>query len=133
MTRKSSATATKATVVAVGEEKSGSGEKANTLKDSTLLSTTGPLAKRLDKLVGHYPVMPDGRRKCAVHRWAANMEVKAHVYKCSFCNLHLCIDCFRTFHAKVDLVGFKDTLRGQMEANKEASAKKKTPPSKASK
>lgn len=108
-------------------------EKTSTLKDSTILASHGPLAKRLDRFVGHFPEMPDGRRKCALHRWAADIELKSHVYKCSHCKLHLCIPCFQTFHRVHDLVGRKSYLCEQFKAAKTAESKKKTPPSAASK
>ncbi|CAB9519576.1 unknown protein [Seminavis robusta] len=110
--------------------------KAHTLTDSTIASPSGPLAKRCDRFLRHFPVRSNNTRpKCAVHRWAADMEEKKDVYRCCVCEIHLCIDCFPVFHCKTNLLEHKQTLRDQLLAKKEdkkASKQQSKPSSKSS-
>jgi hypothetical protein len=105
-------------------------ERAPTLKDNILLNTTGPLSQRLNNFIDHWPTeLEDRGARCAVHRWCADIEVKAHVFKCSHCRINLCIDCFRVFHSKTDLVGYKEELKRKFVAQQQAKLNMKTAPS----
>lgn len=105
-------------------------DRAPTLKDNILAMKDGPLARRLVKALGHYPErLHDRGARCAVHRWCAGIEVKADVYKCSHCRVNLCVDCFRIFHCKIDLVGHKEDLKKQFLEAKQKAANVKAAPS----
>ena len=87
--------------------------KAAPLKDTTITSPNGPYCRRLDKFVDHFPEIREGvnRPKCALHRWAADMEEKKNVYACTHCRINLCVPCFKVFHTEMDLIAAKTKLR----------------------
>jgi hypothetical protein len=104
-------------------------ERAPTLKDNLLQLKSGPLSERLSRAVGHFPTrLLERGARCAVHRWAAAIEVKADVYKCSHCRINLCVDCFELFHCKIDLVAHKQNLRDKMTKDKQPAANAKSAP-----
>jgi len=104
----------------------GSGTKrAPKLTDITIQST---YAKRLNMFVeeGHFPEEKPGQRlKCALHKWAANVEKRGNVYSCSCCHVSLCVQCFKIFHKDDSLVRNKDKYKQQFEQEQAAL---KTPP-----
>jgi hypothetical protein len=108
---------------------STTGKKAAAIKDSSLLAITGPFARRLDPLVGHWCVEVKGRPKCALHRWAAGLEQTSNVYSCSFCCVTLCVECFRIFHTEKNeqLIEKKQWYKDHFVAKR--AAKKLTTPS----
>lgn len=111
-------------------ESAGSGkQRAPKLTDLTIQST---YAKRLNMFVeeGHFPVEKPGQRmKCALHKWAANIEKRVNVYSCSCCKVALCVPCFKIFHQDGCLVQHKQKYKQQFEQEQLAL---KTPPTKKS-
>jgi len=95
----------------------------------TDVSIQGKYSKRLDAFVteGHFPVhKPEQRPKCALHKWAADVEERKHVYSCSHCKISLCVSCFPIFHKDHDLVNNKEKYKQDF---KRQQAKLKSPPS----
>jgi Transposase IS4 len=106
-------------------------KRGSALTDKTLLAVNGPFSRRLEPLLGHFCEEKDGRPKCALHRWAADIEQTVNVYSCSYCGISLCVECFKLFHTVPtnELIGKKNELKGSMIAKKAArkldSSKKK--------
>jgi len=99
--------------------------RAPKLTDTSIEATYG---KRLDAFVqeGHFPVhKPEQRPKCALHKWAAGIEERRHVYSCSSCTISLCVACFPIFHKDHDLVNNKGKYEKQF---KQQQARLKSPP-----
>jgi hypothetical protein len=65
--------------------------------------------------------------KCALHRWADDLEEKTHVDMCSECKVHLCICYFKVFHEEVNLKSKRFELSCQfLEQKKEGRPNKRT-------
>ena len=99
--------------------------QAPKLTDASIEAT---YCKRLDAFFeeGHFPVhKPEQRPKCALHKWAAEIEEWKHVYSCSSCKISLCVACFPIFHKDHDLVNNKKKYENQF---KQQQAKLKSPP-----
>ena len=78
--------------------------------DSTL-APNGLLKCRFDTSLSHLPLRKKGDRpKCALHRWAGTRK-QGEILYCESCNVHLCIDCYTTFHTHFDLVAVKTQLQ----------------------
>jgi Transposase IS4 len=112
----------KMTTRAAAVEEATKKERAPTLKDASLLDTQGPLGKRLNPILGHFPEQIERGARCAVHRWSADIEVKSHVYCCSVCKINLCIQCFKVFHTAHDLVEMKDYLKSKFLSEKDSKS-----------
>ena len=74
--------------------------KSKVVTDASLHPPSGSLCCRLVLNAGHWPNHKIGhkRAKCALHHWAAQLEQRRHVYRCNVYKVHLCIECFQTFH-----------------------------------
>ena len=93
--------------------------KSSHLNDQSIDNASGPFAKRLDRFVDHFPVMPTERRPyCALHRCVGKLDERKHVYKCSHCKINLCIDCHQIFHTQVNVKEKKEHLRMMMASKK---------------
>ena len=100
-------------VRAVNEVNVAKQHRGQRISDSTLHPYTGALACRLYQHLPHFPVTPNTKRppKCALHRWATGGEAyRAQVFGCDQCEVCLCLDCFKVFHTKTDIVGIKGDL-----------------------
>ena len=65
---------------------------------------------RFDTTLSHSQSQKKGKRpKCALHAWAGTKKRREIKY-CEMCNVHLCIDCFPTFHTNFDLVAVEKQL-----------------------
>jgi hypothetical protein len=106
--------------------------RAPTLNDASLADQGGSFGQRLNRMVGHYCEAIERGARCALHRWCSGIEVKSHVYSCSQCKVHLCIECFQVFHTVYDLVGQKASLGNQYK-DKKAQQDGKSDSAKASK
>jgi Transposase IS4 len=97
-------------------------KRGSAFTDKSLLSVNGPFSRRLEPLLGHYCVQKEGRPKCALHRWAADLEQTSNVYACSYCGISLCVECFHLFHtlSSSELMEKKNELKGSMIAKKAA-------------
>ena len=94
------------------------------LTDKVLLPE-GSMRVRLNHFDGfHCPEIPQSTKdhtkstaKCALHRWISDRkwQYTDGVYRCSICQVHLCIPCFKLFHEKRDLVEKKAILKAEME------------------
>lgn len=89
--------------------------KAHHLNDQSIDNPAGPFARRLDRFCDHYPTMPgEERPKCALHRYVGKIEERKQVYKCGFCKINLCIDCFKMFHTRPHMKENKEKLAMMM-------------------
>ena len=74
------------------------------------LGPNGVLQCRFDTTVSHSHSKKKGDKPtCALHKWAGRSKRSDIVY-CESCNVHLCNDCFTTFHTNPDLVTVKNQL-----------------------
>ena len=88
--------------------------KATAFNEKTL-HPTGKLSCRLNTSVQHFPECSPTtrRRQCQLHRWARGREGKEErgsILTCSICRVHLCISCYKLFHAEANIVGKKDEI-----------------------
>jgi hypothetical protein len=97
-------------------------KKAAAIKDSALLAVNGPFCRRLDPTVGHWVTEIKNRPKCALHRWASQLEQTSNVFSCSFCCVALCVYCFKVFHTEKseDLIKDKQKYADHFKALKAA-------------
>jgi hypothetical protein len=96
------------------------------VKNSSLHPDKGALHDRLNHCsIFHCPeprMMKNAR--CALHRhFNRNWQIFEGVVCCSHCRVHLCIPCFKLFHAERDLVEKKEILMETMKENLESKAK----------
>ena len=95
---------------------SSSSSKTKQIKDKTLDPIRGELNCRLQTSVQHFPVRQTTKTaaKCQLHRWARRgtngKEVRKGVFSCSYCQVHLCIDCFKLFHIEANLIQKKEEI-----------------------
>jgi len=89
--------------------------KSNHLTDASVDSTTGPFGKRLDRFVGHWPLKPDKRQYCALHRYCIKLDVRKDVVTCSCCQINLCLYCFKLFHTLKNLAKRKADIAKMMD------------------
>ena len=70
------------------------------LTNKTLCPCTGSLRNRLSIYCGaHMPKhLQNNQMRCALHMWGNKMQVQSSILRCETCNVHLCMDCFTTFH-----------------------------------
>lgn len=110
------------THMASQNESSTTSKRASAIKDSSLMSLTGPFCRRLDPTVGHWMEDVGKRPKCALHRWASGLEHTQGVYSCSFCGITLCVYCFKVFHTynNEKLMENKQWLKDQFVSKKAA-------------
>ena len=102
-------------------------KRAKKLTDYSLDPNEGALKCRLDHTVSHWPLPPCGKKvKCALHFWAAGIEDRAQIVKCSLCEVHLCVSCFQIFHVTHSLLDAKDNLFGEF-IDKKMEALPRTP------
>jgi len=97
--------------------------KNNHLTDASVDSANGPFGKRLDRFVGHWPLKPDKRQYCALHRYCIKLDVRKDVVACSYCNINLCLDCFKLFHTLENLAERKAEIAKKMEELNEKPTK----------
>jgi hypothetical protein len=103
-------------------------KKARKVTDKSLDPCDGEHRTRLIHNQPHWLVEPVvNRPRCALHRWAADLEEKVNVFLCAKCQVHLCVHCFKTFHTQRNLVDKKDEI-----CNALLDKKKKRIPSKQS-
>ena len=95
-------------------------EKRATAFTDDSLSPNGQLKIRLNVAADHYPIPPSSTRaRCALHRWVDNESLK-QVMKCTTCNVHLCIQCYKLYHTVPDLISIKQHLKKKYDTNKDA-------------
>jgi Transposase IS4/SAP domain len=98
----------------------GKDDKAIRASDNTL-QPNGKLQCRLRRDFDHWPSPPhNNKQRCCLHRWAADIELKAQVVHCSVCNVHLCISCFKAFHTVPNIVDKKEALKELFETEKKS-------------
>jgi hypothetical protein len=91
--------------------------QCNSVKDSYLDPDKGALRDRLNHCAFfHCPVEPARKvAKCALHRWFnRDWQCFKNVVVCSHCQVHLCISCFKLFHAERDIIGKRQELLAEM-------------------
>jgi len=93
-------------------------KRKTAMKDATINSKFGI---RLSNDVQHFCVPADTPKlsRCQLHTWATNGEARKRsgVVRCESCDVHLCIDCFKIFHATKDLLNEKSEIRKKMLEN----------------
>ena len=95
-------------------------EKRATAFTDDSLHPNGQLRIRLNVAADHYPIPPSSMRaRCALHRWVDNESLK-QVMKCTTCNVHLCIQCYKLYHTVPDLLSIKQHLKKKYDTNKDA-------------
>ena len=95
-------------------------EKRATAFTDDSLSPNGQLKIRLNVAADHYPIPPSSTRaRCALHRWVDNESLK-QAMKCTTCNVHLCIQCYKLYHTVPDLISIKQHLKKKYDTNKDA-------------
>ena len=74
--------------------------RSTRLTNKTLCPCTGSLRNRLSIYHGaHMPKRPQNNQmRCALHMWGNKTRVRSTILHCETCNIHLCVDCFTTFH-----------------------------------
>ena len=78
--------------------------KSVAFTDKSLDSYSGALRCRLDKHYAHLPVRGDKKvNTCQLCYWKNRSRVRVQVVKCSYCQIHICIDCFKPFHEVANL------------------------------
>ena len=78
--------------------------KSVAFTDKSLDSYSGALRCRVDKHYAHLPVRGDKKvNTCQLCYWKNRSRVRAQVVKCSYCQIHICIDCFKPFHEVANL------------------------------
>jgi len=97
--------------------------KSNHLTDASVDSTTGPFGKRLDRFVGHWPLKPDKRQHCALHCYCVKADIRKDVVTCSYCQINLCLDCFKLFHTLENLAKRKADIAKMMDEMSEKPTK----------
>ena len=100
------------------------GSKRAPTVDDTSLHENGKLKRRLDRLLGHFPLRATGQPYCSIHNWLGYRTEKQTMY-CPDCNIHLCVDCYSPFHQCVDLVGAKSYLESLFKTNAKPAARKR--------
>lgn len=108
--RRSTASASDMTAIATLAEPIIKKRKAG-FSDSTINTK---FRNRLSNDVPHWPVPTTTvtQSRCQLHTWATNAKIrkKSGVVRCESCDVHLCIDCFKIFHATKDLVKEKPEI-----------------------
>jgi hypothetical protein len=74
------------------------------------LHPDGALNKRLQRDLFHWPKQAKQNQRCTLHRWASNVELKDKVLRCTDCEVHLCVNCYKVFHMVPNLVDKKDDM-----------------------
>jgi Transposase IS4/SAP domain len=74
------------------------------------LQPNGNLKMRLRRDLNHWPSQAKPNQRCALHRWAADIELKYDVLRCSDCMIHLCVNCYKAFHLVTNIIDKKDDL-----------------------
>jgi Transposase IS4/SAP domain len=93
--------------------------KAHRACDNSL-QPDGKLRCRLRRDLHHWPApAKNHKQRCCLHRWAAEIEVKAQVIYCHDCNVHLCVSCFKAFHTVPNIVEKKEALKELFDIEKE--------------
>ena len=65
---------------------------------------------RFDTALPHSQSKKKGKKPdCALHKWA-DIRKQGKIKYCENCDVHLCSDCFTTFHTNFDLVPVKNQL-----------------------
>ena len=66
----------------------------------------------------HWPVAShaENHPRCQLHTWATDSKIrkKKQVMLCGFCNVYLCLPCWKTFHETQDLVREKNKIKTTM-------------------
>ena len=77
------------------------------------LAENGALQCRLNTTMSHLPSRKRGiRPQCALHSWTGSRNQSDILY-CRTCNINLCVDCYKIFHTRSDLVGTKEQLANE--------------------
>jgi hypothetical protein len=63
-----------------------------------------------------------------IHRWfnSRDWQYTNGVYRCSVCNVHLCVPCFQIFHEERDIIGKREILMTEMEKHWKQRPRKKS-------
>jgi hypothetical protein len=78
------------------------------------LAIGGSLSMRLRTDLKHRPARErKPKAKCQLHHWASSIEYHARTLWCQDCCVHLCADCFGTFHDVEDLIKDKAELKSR--------------------
>ena len=77
--------------------------KAVRFNDKSLHPITGSLRNHLDTSFCHLPMtfseIETKSLRCQLHRWIdRNIEYKHSVMVCTYCNVSLCVYCYKVFH-----------------------------------
>jgi hypothetical protein len=77
--------------------------KAPTVTDASLDPQIGSLSGRLNDSYVHYPEILSSKQPCcSLCRLLTpnkNVQKYSNVFQCDICRVHLCIQCFKPFHA----------------------------------
>ena len=77
------------------------------------LAENGALQCRLNTTMCHLPSRKRGSRpQCALHSWTGSRNQSDILY-CRTCNINLCVDCYKIFNTRSDLVGTKEQLTNE--------------------
>ena len=80
-----------------------------TFTDRTLDPYMGALRCRLDTHLSHLPEFSNNKvSNCQLCYWKSKSRVRGHVMKCSSCQIHLCLECYKPFHEQVNLQTVKE-------------------------
>ena len=83
--------------------------KSTTFTKTSLDSYSGSLRCRLDR---HYTHLPERTGQsvgnCQLCYWTSKKRVRSYVFKCSSCQVLLCLDCYKPFHELIDLEVLKN-------------------------
>jgi hypothetical protein len=93
------------------------------------LKPNGSLRERISHFGNfHCPEIPEKTRvKCALHHWFnRDWQYYDGILKCSICQVHLCVPCFKLFHAERDLVEKKEIFMKQVEDHWNSRKRKKS-------
>ena len=82
------------------------GKRLKRINDSSLDPHNGYYKCRLSLQHDHLPEIPKGRHRCLLHRWAGK-DCRAQIMYCPTCNVTLCVQCYKPFHTKTDLIRCK--------------------------
>jgi len=96
--------------------------------DKSLCPDNGSLRKRLNNTLNHMPEPVDKSKKtqCQLHMWSAKKGAptfdatrekptgsRVHVMHCPSCHVHLCMDCFFSFHNVENLAAIPMQILGK--------------------
>jgi len=97
--------------------------KAPRVNEKTLHPTKGKLRHRLDRFNRfHCPIPPTCKKAaCALHQSVLGQDIGSssqhqnNLLCCNLCHVHLCVECFQTFHTVHDLASKRLELKATFE------------------